>query len=66
MEYVNIYPWERTPWWYWRSWLLRQIWRRIEDNHFIDPPEWRYATEQQVARDFLMEQFGGGKTLPLR
>jgi hypothetical protein len=51
--------WERTPWWDWHRWIGKP-WRRLaEVGRFVPEYEWQYATSEAVARDFLMEQFGG-------
>jgi len=48
--------WKKTPWWHWRSWGLKQVWRR----HYAEiyDPDYKYQTEIERAREGLEEQFG--------
>lgn len=52
--------WERTPWWHWRSLVLRKTWRVFDPGvSWADgvrrSNDWTYRSSKQRARQVLQE-----------
>lgn len=58
--WYDPYKWHPTPWFLWWRWLRGQRYRR-QTWATHDDVGYEYATEQQVARIILAEQFSGEK-----
>ena len=52
-------PWIRTPWYDLWQLAQRRVWRRWPG--YLEC-EWEYATDKQVAREFLEQEFDLEKT----